>query len=277
MKIRLSRFCSQNAHRAQKNVSSKSRSASEKNKAFLPSSGVRGRGGGVEGVTPIWISDGDARPKILFCLYLELSHIHTVFFGFQICLSCGKGKTGTRVKRELLSCNAWYQGEINLRYICSQEPITPDALYFCIGIKNLHDMGFNATWPCCFAPVSISNPRLVLKAASRGPGILSYFNQRNTRWAFTRKHDIFTRENFRKCHVIFTCEKIDRTRSSIVPQSRACVESVSARVRREKWDEQKNRGMTGEGGRQGNACPQTPRFWRTAFAHERSFWLVRCW
>ena len=175
MKIRLSRFCSQNAHRAKKNVSSKSRSASEKNKGFLPSSGVGGGGGGVEGVTPIWISDGDARPKILFCLYLELSHIHTVFFGFQICLSCGKGKTGTRVKRELLSCNAWYQGEINLRYICSQEPITPDALYFCIGITNLHDMGFNATWPCCFAPVSSSNPRLVLKAESRGPGILSYF------------------------------------------------------------------------------------------------------
>ena len=176
MKIRLSRFCSQNAHRAKKNVSSKSRSASEKNKASLPSSGVGGGGGGVvEGVTPIWISDGDARPKILFCLYLELSHIHTVFFGFQICLSCGKGKTGTRVKRELLSCNAWYQGEINLRYICSREPITPDALYFCIGIKNLHDMGFNATWPCCFAPVSSSNPRRVLKAESRGPGILSYF------------------------------------------------------------------------------------------------------
>ena len=109
--------------------------------------GGGGRGGGVEGVILIWISDGDARPKILFYLYLELSQIHTVFFGFQICLSSGKGKTGTRVRRELLSCNAWYQGEINLRYICSQEPITPVALYFCIGIKNLHDMGFNATWP----------------------------------------------------------------------------------------------------------------------------------
>ena len=44
--------------------------------------------------------------------------------------------------------------------------------------------------------------------------------------------------------------------------------------------EQKNKGMTGEGegeGKKGTACPQTPRFWKTAFGHERSFWLVRCW
>ena len=35
--------------------------------------------------------------------------------------------------------------------------------------------------------------------------------------------------------------------------------------------------MTGEGGgEEGTACPQTPRFWKTAFAHERSFWLERC-
>ena len=41
----------------------------------------------------------------------------------------------------------------------------------------------------------------------------------------------------------------------------ACVASVSARVRRERWDESKKKGMTGEGeGREGNACPQTPRF-----------------
>lgn len=163
MKIRLSRFCSQNAHRAKKNVSSKSRSASKKNKAFLPSSGVTGGRGG-----------GGLRALLLYDIRRGCSSENPVF-GFQICLSCGKGKTGTRVKRELLSCNAWYQGEINLRYICSQEPITPDALYFCIGIKNLHDMSFNATWPFCFAPVSSSNPRLVLKAESRGPGILSYF------------------------------------------------------------------------------------------------------
>ena len=25
------------------------------------------------------------------------------------------------------------------------------------------------------------------------------------------------------------------------------------------------------------AGKQTPRFWKTAFAHKRSFWLVRCW
>ena len=41
---------------------------------------------------------------------------------------------------------------------------------------------------------------------------------------------------------------------------------------------EQKKGMTGEGeGREGNACPQTPRFWKTAFAHERSFWMVRCW
>ena len=41
---------------------------------------------------------------------------------------------------------------------------------------------------------------------------------------------------------------------------------------------EQKKGMTGEGeGREGNACPQTPRFWKTAFARERSFWLARCW
>ena len=41
---------------------------------------------------------------------------------------------------------------------------------------------------------------------------------------------------------------------------------------------ERKKGMTGEGeGREGNACPQTPRFWKTAFARERSFWLARCW
>ena len=54
----------------------------------------------------------------------------------------------------------------------------------------------------------------------------------------------------------------------------ACVASVSARVRREKLgrEQKKKNEMTGEGeGKEGNACPQTPRFRKTAFAHERSF------
>ena len=35
----------------------------------------------------------------------------------------------------------------------------------------------------------------------------------------------------------------------------ACVASVSALVRRERWDESKNKGMTGDGkGKEGNAC-----------------------
>ena len=42
----------------------------------------------------------------------------------------------------------------------------------------------------------------------------------------------------------------------------ACIASVSARVRRESWDESKKKmGRSGEGeGSEGNACPQTPRF-----------------
>ena len=103
---RLSRFCTQNAHRAKKTWVQNHAAPVKKTKR---SSQVEGGGVGVEGVTSIWISDGDASPKILFYLYLELSHIHTVFFGFQIYLSCWKGKTGTRVKRELLTCNVWYQ------------------------------------------------------------------------------------------------------------------------------------------------------------------------
>ena len=40
----------------------------------------------------------------------------------------------------------------------------------------------------------------------------------------------------------------------------ACKASVSARVRRESWEESK-KGMTGEGeGKEGNACQHTPRF-----------------
>ena len=44
------------------------------------------------------------------------------------------------------------------------------------------------------------------------------------------------------------------------------------------WDKsEKKKRMRGQGeGKEGNACLQTPRFWKTAFAHERSFWLVRC-
>ena len=41
----------------------------------------------------------------------------------------------------------------------------------------------------------------------------------------------------------------------------ACVASVSARVRRESWEESKKKGVTGEWeGKEGNACPQTPGF-----------------
>ena len=50
---------------------------------------------------------------------------------------------------------------------------------------------------------------------------------------------------------------------------------------REKWNEsQKVKEGEGEG-KEGNACRQTPRFWKPAFASERSAWLARlveqCW
>ena len=45
----------------------------------------------------------------------------------------------------------------------------------------------------------------------------------------------------------------------------ACIASETRR-------EHKKKEMRGEGeGSEGNACPQTPRFRKTAFAHERSF------
>ena len=40
----------------------------------------------------------------------------------------------------------------------------------------------------------------------------------------------------------------------------ACVASVSARVRRESWEESIKRNDGGGEGKEGNACPQTPRF-----------------
>ena len=52
---------------------------------------------------------------------------------------------------------------------------------------------------------------------------------------------------------------------------------------REKWNEsQKWKRGEGEGkGKEGNACRQPPRFWKPAFASERSAWLARlveqCW
>ena len=47
---------------------------------------------------------------------------------------------------------------------------------------------------------------------------------------------------------------------------------------REKWNESqkmKDRGGRGEGKKEGNACRQTLRFWKSAFASERSAWLAQ--
>ena len=45
------------------------------------------------------------------------------------------------------------------------------------------------------------------------------------------------------------------TKLRLKVKSIACVTSVSPRVRRESWDESKKKE-----GKEGNACPQTPRF-----------------
>ena len=47
------------------------------------------------------------------------------------------------------------------------------------------------------------------------------------------------------------------TKLRLKVKSIACVTSVSPRVRRESWDESKKKE-----GKEGNACPQTPRFWK---------------
>ena len=75
----------------------------------------------------------------------------------------------------------------------------------------------------------------------------------------------------------------------------ACVASVSVWFRVKEiprkgtlgFDRARNETRTkkwkrGEGeGKEGNACRQTPRFWKPAFASERSAWLARlveqCW
>ena len=42
-----------------------------------------------------------------------------------------------------------------------------------------------------------------------------------------------------------------------------------------KWEPKNERGKRGRGRKEGNACRQTPRFWKLAFASERSGWLAR--
>ena len=62
----------------------------------------------------------------------------------------------------------------------------------------------------------------------------------------------------------------ERPRNGILGFGRARNET---RAKKWKWGEGK--------GKEGNACRQTPRFWKPAFASERSAWLARlveqCW
>ena len=48
------------------------------------------------------------------------------------------------------------------------------------------------------------------------------------------------------------------------------------RVRRQSWDKsKKEKWWVGE--EKETFASKTPQFWKTVFAHERTFWLVRCW
>ena len=55
----------------------------------------------------------------------------------------------------------------------------------------------------------------------------------------------------------------------------ACVASVSNRVTARKLEREQKKRWKGEGeGRRGNACPQTPRFWKTPLDISRFGWFV---
>ena len=62
----------------------------------------------------------------------------------------------------------------------------------------------------------------------------------------------------------------ERPRNGILGFGRARNET---RAKKRKWGEGEGEGE-GEG-KEGNACRQTPRFWKPAFARERSAWLAR--
>ena len=94
MKIRLSRFCSQNAHRAKKNVSSKSRSASKKYKTFLPSSGVRGGGGGLRALLLYEYQTGMLVRKSCFTFILNFLTFTQYFSVFKYVYRVEKGRQG---------------------------------------------------------------------------------------------------------------------------------------------------------------------------------------
>ena len=54
----------------------------------------------------------------------------------------------------------------------------------------------------------------------------------------------------------------------------ACVASVSCEFIDKVGTRAKKRN---DGGGGGNACPQTPPFWKSLFTHKCSSWLVQCW
>ena len=70
-------------------------------------------------------------------------------------------------------------------------------------------------------------------------------------------------------------------RFRLVWEQRKTEEQDSRFWPREKWNKSQKMKV-GEGeGKEGNACRQTPRFWKPAFASERNAWLARlveqCW
>ena len=77
-----------------KNVSSKSRSASEKNKAFLPSSGVGGGGGGVRALLLYEYQTGMLVRKSCFAFILNFLTFTQYFSVFKYVYRVEKGRQG---------------------------------------------------------------------------------------------------------------------------------------------------------------------------------------
>ena len=70
-------------------------------------------------------------------------------------------------------------------------------------------------------------------------------------------------------------------RFHLVSKQRRTEERDSQFWPREKWNKRQKMKVGGGEGKEGNAYRQTPRFWKPAFASERSAWLAplveQCW
>ena len=95
MKIRLSRFCSQNAHRAKKNVSSKSRSEVKKTKRSSQVAGLgEGGGGGLRALLLYEYQTGMLVRKSCFTFILNFLTFTQYFSVFKYVYRVEKGRQG---------------------------------------------------------------------------------------------------------------------------------------------------------------------------------------